>query len=81
MLEYNTPQRVSNVISKIGAVTNKDFGKILGLTTQDLLEEYTKETERDPKMIAESNWKAFLKLLQSEVGKEVRTQFVVALED
>ena len=81
MLEYNTPQRVSNVISKIGTVTNKDFGKILGLTTQDLLEEYTKETERDPKMIAESNWKAFLKLLQSEVGKEVRSQFVVALED
>lgn len=81
MLEYNTPQRVSNVISKIGAVTNKDFGKILGLTTQDLLEEYTKETERDPKMIAENNWKAFLKLLQSEVGKEVRSQFVVALED
>lgn len=81
MLEYNTPQRVSNVISKIGTVTNKDFGKILGLTTQDLLEEYTKETERDPKMVAESNWKAFLKLLQSEVGKEVRSQFVVALGD
>lgn len=81
MLEYNTPQRVSNVISKIGQVTNKDFGKILGLTTQDLLEEYTKETERDPKIIAESNWKAFLKLLQSEVGKEVRSQFVVALEE
>ena len=81
MLEYNTPQRVSNVISKIGQVTNKDFGRILGLTTQDLLEEYTKETERDPKIIAESNWKAFLKLLQSEVGKEVRSQFVIALED
>lgn len=81
MLEYNTPQRVSNVISKIGQVTNKDFGKILGLTTQDLLEEYTKDTEKDPKQIAEDNWKQFLKLLQSEVGKEVRSQFVVALED
>lgn len=81
LLTYNTTQRVSNVISKIGQVTNKDFGKILGLTTQDLLEEFTKETEQDPKQIAESNWKAFLKLLQSEVGKEVRSQFVVALED
>jgi len=81
LLTYNTIQRVSNVISKIGQVTNKDFGKILGLTTQDLLEEFTKETEQDPKQIAESNWKSFLKLLQSEVGKEVRSQFVVALED
>lgn len=81
LLTYNTTQRVSNVISKIGQVTNKDFGKILGLTTQDLLEEFTKETEQDPKQIAESNWKAFLKLLQSEVGKEVRSQFVLALEE
>lgn len=81
LLAYNTTQRVSNVISKIGQVTNKDFGKILGLTTQDLLEEFTKETEQDPKLIAENNWKAFLKLLQAEVGKEVRTQFVLALEE
>lgn len=81
LLTYNTTQRVANVISKIGQVTNKDFGKILGLTTQDLLEEFTKETEQDPKQIAESNWKAFLKLLQSEVGKEVRSQFVLALEE
>lgn len=81
LLTYNTTQRVSNVISKIGQVTNKDFGKILGLTTQDLLEEFTKETEQDPKQIAEDNWKAFLKLLQAEVGKEVRSQFVLALED
>jgi len=80
LLTYNTTQRVSNVISKIGQVTNKDFGKILGLTTQDLLEEFTKETEQDPKLIAEDNWKAFLKLLQAEVGKEVRSQFVLALE-
>ena len=81
MLEFNTPQRVSNVISKIGVVTNKDFGKILGLTTQDILEDFTKETERDPKVEAQDNWKQFLKLLQNEVGKEVRSQFVVALED
>lgn len=81
LLTYNTTQRVSNVISKIGQVTNKDFGKILGLTTQDLLEEFTKETEQDPKLIAEDNWKQFLKLLQAEVGKEVRSQFVLALED
>lgn len=80
MLEYNTSQRVSNVISKIGTVTNKDFGKILGLTTQDILEDFTKDTDRDPKVEAQDNWKQFLKLFQGEVGKEVRQQFVIALE-
>lgn len=79
LLTYNTAQRVSNVISKIGAVTNKDFGRILGLTTQDLLEEFTKDTEQDPKVIAQDNWKQFLKLLQAEVGKTVRGQFLLAL--
>jgi len=79
-LSYNTQQRVSNVISKIGVVTNKDFGRILGLTTQDILEEFTKETDRDPKTEAEDNWKQFLKLLQADVGKTVREQFVKALD-
>lgn len=80
LLTYNTEQRVSNVISKIGAVTNKDFGKILGLTVQDMFEEFTKETERDPKVEAENNWKQFVKLLQAEVGKTVRSEFLKAIE-
>lgn len=81
LLTYNTTQRVSNVISKIGAVTNKDFGRILGLTTQDLLEEFTKDTEQDPKVIAQDNWKQFLKLVQAEVGKTVREEFLKSLDN
>jgi Rnl2 family RNA ligase len=80
LLTYNTEQRVSNVISKIGAVTNKDFGKILGLTVQDMFEDFTKETERDPKVEAENNWKQFVKLLQAEVGKTVRCEFLKVIE-
>lgn len=80
ILVYNTEQRVSNVISKFGKVTNKDFGKILGLTMQDMLEEFSKETERNPKMEAESNWQQFNKLLSAEVGKMVRVQFLKEIE-
>ena len=80
LLEYNTPQRVQNVLSKFGQVTNKDFGKILGLTTQDLLEEFTKETEVEPKVVAEDNWKQFSKLLQAEVSKVVRSEFLIKLD-
>lgn len=80
LLNYNTEQRVSNVISKIGQITSKDFGKILGLTVQDMLEDFTKETERDAKVEAEDNWKQFHKLLSAEVGKVVRKQFVTHIE-
>ena len=80
LLTYNTEQRVSNVISKIGQVTNKDFGRILGLTVQDILEDFTKDTARDVKVEAEDNWKQFHKLLAAEVGKTVREQFVKALD-
>lgn len=79
LLEYNTTQRVQNVLSKFGEVTNKDFGKILGLTTQDLLEEFTKETESDPKVVAQDNWKQFNKLLQAEIGKVVRSEFLLKI--
>ena len=80
ILEYNTEQRVCNVVSKFGQVTNKDFGKILGLTVQDILEDFTKETEREPKVEAEDNWKQFNKLLSAEVGKTVRVEFLKHLD-
>ena len=76
LLQYNTPQRVSNVISKIGNISNKDFGKIMGLTCQDIFEEFTKETEREPKKEAEESWSHFVKLLQAEVSKTVREEFL-----
>src|SRR3990167_3357307 len=75
-VEYDTEQRVCNVVSKFGHVTNKDFGKMLGLTVQDILEDFTRETEREPKVEAEDNWKQFNKLLSNEVGKTVRVEFL-----
>lgn len=80
LLDYNTEQRVSNVISKIGQVTNKDFGRILGLTVQDILEDFIKDTDRDPKIEAEDNWKDFVKLLQAEVSKTVRSEFLKVID-
>lgn len=75
LLEYNTESRVSNVISKIGQVSNKDFGRILGLTLQDLMEDFTKDTSRNPKEEV-ANWKDFLKMLQAEVTQIMRSEFL-----
>ncbi|QMV33811.1 RNA ligase 2 [Escherichia phage DK-13] len=41
--DYVTVNRINNVISKIGEVTPKDFGKVMGLTVQDILEEAGRE--------------------------------------
>lgn len=40
---YATLNRVNNVISKIGQIGPKDFGKVMGLTVQDILEEAARE--------------------------------------
>jgi Rnl2 family RNA ligase len=76
LLEYSTTQRVSNVISKFGTVTNKDFNKLVGLTIQDVLEEFHKENDIDLKKEAEENWQRFNKMFAAEVGKTVREQFL-----
>ena len=80
VLAYNTSQRVGNVISKIGQITNKDFPKILGLTIQDILEDFQKETSTDVKKVAEENYKLWSKSLQNEVTKTVREEFVKHLD-
>jgi len=81
LLVYSTENRVLNVISKIGEITNKDFGKILGLTVQDMLEDFVKDGNIDPKKAVENNWKDFNKLLQAEVSKTVRSVFLTKLEN
>lgn len=74
-LVYATPQRVSNVISKVGVVTNKDFGKILGLTVQDMLEDYSKDTGQDFKAQVGDFYKKAISTVNKEVGTVVREQF------
>ena len=38
--KYITENRLNNVVSKIGTITQKDFGKLLGLYSKDVLEEF-----------------------------------------
>ncbi len=43
ILTYVTDNRLSNVISKIGEVTEKDFGKVLGMFSKDIVEDFLKD--------------------------------------
>ena len=64
--EYITEPRYSAVTSKIGEVTIKDIGKVMGFMTKDILE----DMEKDGLIIPEN--KKFMKLLQQEVQNFIR---------
>jgi Rnl2 family RNA ligase len=72
---YITENRLRNVISKIGSVTNKDFGKLLGLFTQDVLKDFRKDKED----ILSSIDKDRIKLIQNHIktlcADMIRTNF------
>lgn len=64
--DYVTVNRINNVISKIGEVSKKDFGKVMGLTVQDILEEAAREE---------------LELTDAENPVEVKKQLVECVKD
>lgn len=64
--DYVTVNRINNVISKIGEVTPKDFGKVMGLTVQDILEEAAREE---------------LELTDAENPVEVKKQLVECVKE
>ena len=73
-----TENRVRNVVSKIGEVTAKDFGKIAGLTVQDILEEFGKDATLDG--FENSEQKIIKKKLQTDVQALIRDNILNIIE-
>ena len=73
MDQYVTENRLRNVLSKIGEVTEKDFGKILGLYMLDLIEDYEKDYE--PPNIESQESNAVNKTVSRGVGELIRPNF------
>lgn len=48
--QYITEQRLDNVLSHIGGVEDKDFGRLIGEFTKDVLDDYIKESDRFDKL-------------------------------
>lgn len=71
--EYVTQARIKNVISHIGEITAKDFGKVLGLTMRDIFV----EAEREDLVIDVASAPSKVKAeLQKLVQNEIRTIWV-----
>ena len=80
VLEYCTESRVRNVISKIGRVTNKDFGRVGGLLVQDMIEDFEKDSEIELKKVVEDHWKQFAGALNREAIAVARPVVLEYLE-
>lgn len=63
---YITENRVENVISHEGEVKEEDIGKLIGLTSKDIFEEYTKDSE-----VWSSLEKIECKIVSKHVAKNV----------
>lgn len=68
---YITENRVNNVVSHLGEVTEKDIGKIIGLTNKDVLSDFTKESGLF-NLLDSTEEKMVTRYLNSEVAKVVR---------
>ena len=77
-LEYINENRVYSAISKFGDVTNKDFGKILGMVMNDVFDDYKKNTGVSVVHIKSNyeNWGKMSKVLTSNATVVVREVFV-----
>lgn len=73
--DYVTANRLSNVVSKIGEVTQKDFGKLIGLFSKDVLEDFYKDfaqpyeklEKKEQKMLTKSLNKLAINLIRREL--------------
>ena len=55
---YVTENRLNNVISKIGNISvPKDFGRLIGLFSKDILEDFLKEYESEYALVEKSEQK------------------------
>ena len=68
IFKYITENRLQNVISKIGTITPKDYGKLLGLYCKDTLEDFLKSHKSEYEQLEKFESKAINKFLNTHAG-------------
>ena len=80
MMSLVCENRLHNVISKIGQVTNKDFGKILGEFMKDVIKDFEKDNHEEFLKIDESIQKQIRKSVMTKSSTLIRSQFIDILD-
>ena len=75
MSRYINENRFNAVVSKLGEITNKDFGKIAKCFSEDVLEEFEKEN-KVLNTLDDSEEKVIKKFLGKEISKFIRPLFL-----
>lgn len=73
---YITENRLRNVLSHAGEVTNKDFGKILGAFNKDIFEEFQKENDNLLNTLEKADRKRIQKLVNAKGAGMIRNNFL-----
>jgi Rnl2 family RNA ligase len=73
---YVTENRLNNVLSKIGEVTMKDFGRVIGLFSQDVTTDFTKDYEVHLNDLEKKE----LKLINKSFSKKAAKLVKIALQ-
>lgn len=74
--QFITENRLKNVLSKIGAVTNKDFGKLLSSFTADVMQDYQKEYKDSFDILEKVDQSIIKKHLGTKSAKMIRSNFL-----
>jgi Rnl2 family RNA ligase len=74
--QYINENRLNNVVSKIGHVSvPKDTGKLIGLFSKDILEDFLKEHSNDYNLLEKSEQKILNKHINSEATKVIKAVY------
>ncbi|WP_108807446.1 RNA ligase, Rnl2 family [Aquimarina spinulae] len=75
ILTYVTENRLNNVVSKIGEISQKDFGRVLGMFNKDVVEDFLKDynqitnelEKKELKLITKSFAKTAAELVKNKI--------------
>lgn len=76
MISLVTENRLKNVISKVGAITNKDFGKLMSLMNKDVIEDFMKDFSDEFNTLEKKERKMMTKKMGQETSKLIRPNFL-----
>lgn len=71
---YINGNRLSAVVSKIGTITQKDFGRLQGELVRDALADF--EKDEGYKLTEDENWGMIAKRVGTHAGYEIRSQWL-----
>lgn len=74
--DYCTENRLNNVLSKIGNVGIKDFGRVMGLYSKDVMEDFQKDHEAAFADLEKQEQKLVTKSLAARIAPLIRKRLV-----